>query len=252
MLFRSVYGEKYKKGDIVFIEKIHTSSGSDTLKGNIAGKKRDFYIMLFFLIMLNLLIFVGKKVGILTIASLFFNLSVFIFILYMHNKGYPLLPLLIPGILTVSTVILILISGLNVKTFSSLISTLLTTSIIGVICFLLIKYTSSIDYEFMEYIKEPYTRHDADMIFMGQLLIVGLGAIMDVAITITATVSELIRRNPEISTKNLIHSCKEVSDDITGTMINIIFFTNLAAGLSFFVLSMRNGISLKSVLHYNV
>ena len=247
-----VYGEKYKKGDIVFIEKIHTSSGSDTLKGNIAGKKRDFYIMLFFLIMLNLLIFVGKKVGILTIASLFFNLSVFIFILYMHNKGYPLLPLLIPGILTVSTVILILISGLNIKTFSSLISTLLTTSIIGVICFLLIKYTSSIDYEFMEYIKEPYTRHDADMIFMGQLLIVGLGAIMDVAITITATASELIRRNPEISTKNLIHSCKEVSDDITGTMINIIFFTNLAAGLSFFVLSMRNGISLKSILHYHV
>ena len=98
----------------------------------------------------------------------------------------------------------------------------------------------------MEYIKEPYTRHDADMIFMGQLLIVGLGAIMDVAITITATANELIRRNPEISTKNLIHSCKEVSDDITGTMINIIFFTNLAAGLSFFVLSMRNGISLKS------
>ena len=78
-----------------------------------------------------------------------------------------------------------------------------------------------------------------------------LGAIIDIAVTITACSVELIRKTPDISTKALVDSAKEVADDITGTMINVVFFTNLAAIIPIFIISMRNDIGFVTVLKYD-
>ncbi len=170
----------------------------------------------------------------------------------MNSKGYHLIYLTIPAIIFVSAVTFLLMNGFKKKTAISFFSTIITMSIIYTISAMLIKYCGNIDYDFMDYIKEPYTQYDADIIFTAQLLITGLGAVMDVAVTIAATSGELVDINSKISASRLLSACRSVGDDITGTMINVVFFTNVVAGLPFFVLSMRNGISLRSIFHYHM
>lgn len=81
-------------------------------------------------------------------------------------------------------------------------------------------------------------------ILMPQLMIGGLGAIMDIAITISSSISELIEKNKQITVSSLKKSGKEIGKDIFSTMINVLFFTYLCSGLPNFVLAIRNGFTL--------
>ena len=62
-----VYGEKYSKGDIVFLNAKHTE---------IIGLKRDYFIAITFMILMSLLVIFGNKKGLL--ASLCLMLYSFI------------------------------------------------------------------------------------------------------------------------------------------------------------------------------
>ena len=79
----------------------------------------------------------------------------------------------------------------------------------------------------------------------------GLGAIMDVAITISSSISELIDKDNNIEKRNLIKSGKMIGKDIMGTMMNVLFFTYLCSGLPIFVLALRNGYTLSNYINNN-
>ena len=74
---------------------------------------------------------------------------------------------------------------------------------------------------------------------------------MDVAITISSAVSELIEKDKNISTYNLKKSSKEIGKDIMSTMSNVLFFTYICAGLPIFVLAIRNGYTIKNFISTN-
>ena len=103
----------------------------------------------------------------------------------------------------------------------------------------------------MEFLPEPYTRNQANNFFLAQIVIGCLGAVIDVSVTITSCATELRRKDPNISMKNMISSIREVADDITGTMINVVFFTNIAAELPIFMISMKNEIRFLTVIKSN-
>ena len=87
----------------------------------------------------------------------------------------------------------------------------------------------------------------ADLI-MSQVLIGGLGAIMDVTITETSAINELVVVNKEISIRELIQSGREVGFDIMGTMINILLFTYVCGIIPIVVLKMKNSIKLGTII----
>ena len=55
---------------------------------------------------------------------------------------------------------------------------------------------------------------------------------MDVAVTISAATGEIVRKNPDVSLRKLIHSGREIGYDIMGlSLIHIYFllFVNIGA-----------------------
>ena len=88
-------------------------------------------------------------------------------------------------------------------------------------------------------------------IILPELLIGSTGAIMDVAITISSSISELIQKDNNISVKNLKKSAREIGKDIMSTMSNVLFFTYLCSGLPIFVLALRNGFSMYNYISSN-
>ena len=71
----------------------------------------------------------------------------------------------------------------------------------------------------------------------------GLGAIMDVAVTLSAAMGELIRKKPDISIKKLYLSGREVGYDIMGTMISVLLFTFAAGLIPSFLIRMNNEVA---------
>ncbi|MBE6035246.1 YibE/F family protein [Aminipila sp.] len=245
-----VYDNKYHVGDSLFIDRIEESNQG--LTANISGVKRDYYVAAVVLILVNLLIWVGGMQGFFTILCFAVNIFLFYIMLLLHSRGANILLLSILMSVLFSCIVLFLINGKNKITAIALCATLASIAFVTLLSYIIMRLSPDIDYEFLEYLIHPYERFDADLLFLSEILMGSLGAIIDIAVTITACASELMRKNENISKKALLSSCREVSDDITGTMINMVFFTNVSSCIPLFVISMQNGIGFMTVIRYSV
>ena len=162
------------------------------------------------IVLLALLVLAGGKQGIFTILGLTVNISLFCVLLMLYGTGPNVLALSIVLVILFSCIVLILINGVNRRTWISLCATLGAVAFVGLLSAAVIWLGPEISYEFMEYLPEPYTRSDANLLFLSEILIGGLGVIMDIAVTITACSAELIRKDPYISRKALLQSCRQV------------------------------------------
>ena len=247
----TVYDTKYKAGDDVFVESLESSSNDGPLIGKVAGIKRDHYVVLVLTLLFGLFLLIDGKKGTLTIFSLVLNMIVFYYMLVLYNHGTNILALSIPMVIFFTAMLLFFMHGISEKTLLSFVATMITVAVTTAIAAIVMKF-SEIDYTFMDYLQQPFDPVDAGYIFLSELLIGCLGAIMDVVVTVIMSVNQMISHTPDLNSKTLIKSCRNVGDDVVGTMINIMFFTNIAASLPFFILSMRNGIAVLTILKYHV
>ena len=84
------------------------------------------------------------------------------------------------------------------------------------------------------------------------IMLTGLGAIMDVAVTISAATGEIVRKNPDVSLRKLIHSGREIGYDIMGTMINVLLFVLASGMIPMFILKMNNDVSFITIVRYHI
>jgi uncharacterized membrane protein len=246
-----VYDTKYVKGSSVFIDNIR-SDGSGGLTGSPSGVKRDWIIASMLALLTALFLLTGGKEGALTILSLTLNMAAFYLMLVEYTKGHNILIMTIPMTIFFSWMLLFFMYGRGEKTLLSFVSTLISIALTSLIAFLAMHFGGRIDYDFMSYLDQPYEQSDANLIFLSELMIGCLGSVMDVVVTMVATVSEIARTGSSLSTKSMTESCRAVGDDLVGTMISLMFFTNIAANIPVFILYTRNGISVPTLLHYNV
>ncbi|MGN0709692.1 MAG: YibE/F family protein [Anaerovoracaceae bacterium] len=246
-----VYDTKYTKGSSIFIDNIK-SDGKGGLKGSPSGVKRDWLIASMLALLTGLFLLTGGREGALTILSLTLNMIAFYFVLLEYTKGHNILLMTIPMTVFFSWMLLFFMYGRGEKTYLAFVSTLISIALTSLIAFAAMRFGGRIDYDFMSYLDQPYEQSDADLIFLSELIVGCLGSVMDVVVTMVATVSEIARTGSSLSTKSMTGSCRAVGDDLVGTMISLMFFTNTAANIPSFILYMRNGISIPTILHYNV
>lgn len=234
--YSSVVTDKYRIGDKVIID------------GNDINLKRDIYLILMILIFVNLIYIVGSYKGLLSIVSVILNLIIFYIGLVLYFKGVNLLLLSIIEMIIFSILSLILASGINKKTLSAIISVIISMMVMLILLLIVVKLTN---YKGINFNELSFLTIPVEDIIIPELLIGSVGAIMDVAITISSSVSELIDKDKKISKKALNKSAKEIGKDIMSTMSNVLFFTYLCAGLPIFVLALRNGFSMYNYISNN-
>ncbi|MDD6155034.1 MAG: YibE/F family protein [Eubacteriales bacterium] len=247
-----VYDTKYFKGESIFIDNIKASSGG--LYGSPAGVKRDWVIASVTALLLALFLVIGGKEGALTILSLGLNMVAFYFVLKEYTRGHNILYMTIPMVILFTWLLLFFMYGRHEKTYLSFVSTLITIMAAALIATVAMRFSGRIDFDFMDYLNQPYDQDDATLIFLSELIIGCLGAVMDVVVTIVSTVAEITKTaDPDALTwKNVLNSCRAVGDDVLGTMISLMLFTNIAADIPAFILYMRNGVAIMTILRYNV
>ena len=235
----NVVTEEYEVGDKLLI---------DYSKKIINGLKRDNYVVLLVVIFVIAIYLIGKYRGLLSVFSVSVNSIIFYITLNLYLKGVNLLFLCMLESIFFTIFSLLIVSGKNKKTLSAIYSVFISLIVLFIITISVVLITdySGISFNGMSYITVP-----VEDVFIAEVMLGGLGAIMDVCITMSSSISELILKDPKITKKALIKSGKVIGNDIMGTMINVLFFTYLCSGLPIFVLAVRNGFSVFNYISTN-
>lgn len=229
--------EKYEKGDYVFVD-----------NNNITGLKRDVYVTIVIVIFILLLFLVGKFNGLLSIVSVIINTVIFCIGIELYMKGTNIIVLILIESVIFTIFSLLLTNGVNKNTLSAIVSVVSSMAVLSLLILIIVginKY-KGVNFNGMSFLTVP-----PEAIFTAELLIGGLGAIMDVCITMSSSIKELIDKDNKITTKALFTSGRNIGKDIMGTMINVLFFTYLSGSLPVFVLALRNGVSLTNYISAN-
>lgn len=244
------FDQGFAVGDEIFVT-LHKEQENDWLTGTIKDVKRDKYIMFVALMFVITLLLIGKKQGFYSIIGLVINVALLSYALdiYIKNANMSLLFICMVSAVLFTVISLVLINGLNGKTYAAIISTLLGTFISLLLAFLVIKLTgeNGLRYEEMQFLTRPYRA-----VFMAGLFLGSLGGAMDIAITMSSSIFGLYERNQQIDTKALRASGMEIGKDIMGTMTNILFFVYISGSIPMMILYVSNGSTLSFTLSMNL
>ena len=237
---------KLKKGDRVFVT---INDKGDKLSGSIDGVKRDSYAFLLISIFIYLMIIMVNKRGAIISITLLINIVIFATALELYSKGTDILLIAFILVIVFPIITLVFSNGFNKNTFAAIMSSFISLFIATLILKASIKYGGEIDYSALDYI---VGNHDLDRIFFAGISLAGLGVIMDVSVTICASLHELSNKNPDIHIKQLFKAGREIGFDIMGTMINVLLFTYVCGLMPLIIIKMKNGISLLSIIKLQI
>lgn len=242
------YDQAYTPGNELFVS---LSKSEEPLTGYVTNVKRDKYIIYVAWIFIFTLVLIGKIQGFFAVISLGINalvlsLALDIYINY-NNINLLLVISLCVIIFTVSS--LLLVNGRNEKTYAAIVASLLGTFISVLIAYLVLVLTNEegLRYEAMDFLTRPYK-----LVFMAGVFVGSLGAVMDVAITMSASTFEIHQKNKNISNTALKKSVMDIGKDIMGTMTNILFFAYLSGSIPIMLLYLKNGSPLFFTISMNL
>ncbi|MBS8266387.1 YibE/F family protein [Mesobacillus boroniphilus] len=245
------YDHEFVAGDELFVDIDPKLEDKGELQGTIKDVKRDKYLLYVAWVFVLVLLIVGRKQGLFSIISLVINALLLSYALdiYLNNPDWSLLLICSIGVVIFTVLSLLLVNGLNEKTYAAIIATLLGTFASLLIVWLVLWGTSEkgLRYEELQFITRPY-----HMVFLAGLFLGSLGAVMDVAITMSSSIFNMFEKNNNIPVKALIKSGMEIGKDIMGTMTNILFFVYISGSIPILILYFKNGSPLGFALSMNL
>lgn len=245
------FDQEYHSGNELFVV-IHSDiTEASNLTGTITDVKRDKHALIIAWIFIFALLIVGKRQGLFAIISFALNVLILSFALdiYVNNSSVNLLLICAVCILLFTVISLLFVSGFTEKTYAAIAATLIGTLFSLAITYLVITLASEngLRYEEMQFLTRPY-----HLVFMGGLFIGSLGAIMDVAITLSSSIFALYEKDPDISVKALKDSGMDIGRDIMGTITNILFLAYICGSIPMLILSFKNSTPLGFTFSMNL
>ncbi len=242
------YHLTFKVNDEVFIN-IQEDANKKIVSSQILDYKRDIHIAYVGILFTLLVLLVGGLKGLSSLASVTVNITIISVVVSLFLQGYNLMLITsLASVLFIFTSVSI-VSGINKKTISAIAGTFASTLVAMIITTAVIWVTHSngIHYEEMEFLTCP-----PEQIFPAEILIGTLGAIIDIAISISSSIQEIHAKDPWIGQKALINSGMEIGKDIMGTMSNTLVFAYISGSIPMILLWIKNGSSFVDIVNINI
>ena len=187
-------------------------------------------------------VLVGGKVGLKSLVSLGLTVAALLFVLLpLLLRGWPTIPttFLIAVLVTAAT--FVILGGVERKTVCACLGTLAGIALATAFG-LTAQWLLRIDgyrQEYAEALLQLRQTGESGIGISGLVtagvIVSALGAVMDVAMSISSAVQELTRVNPELTAKALLKSGMNIGRDMVGTMTNTLILAILGSGLTLIV-----------------
>ncbi|WP_088224856.1 YibE/F family protein [Desulfosporosinus sp. FKB] len=237
-----------KLNNEVFV-KLQVNQDKKITSAVILDVKRDKYLAYVSILFVLLISLIGGVKGLRALTSVIINAVIISFVIRLILLGYNII--VISSLACIIFIIgsLLLATGIRKKTFAAILSTIVGTLISMLITYVVIMllHANGIHYEEMEFFNFP-----PEQIFMAEILIGTLGAIMDIAISISSSLQEIYHKNPLLEKKILLKSGLEIGQDIMGTMSNTLIFAYFSGSIPIILIRLINDVSILDIMNFNI
>lgn len=194
------------------------------------------------------MLFVGKGKGLRALAGVVFTLLlVVLFMVQAIYHGFPPVIVSILTILTGTAVSLLLLNGCSRRTAVSALATVLGVAVTGIIFYISSKTLHLTGFN-SDNAEELLVIQGATGLSVRSLLIAGvlvssLGAVMDVAVSLTAALMELVVVDPSVTARQVMKSGFNIGKDMIGTMSNTLILAFAGTALNTMLVLTAYGVS---------
>lgn len=211
---------------------------------SVYSENREPAIWFMVAIFVAVVVLVGGKKGLSSIGGLVFTLLCvfFLFLPMIYRGASPILAAVVVVCIT-TVVTMIFVDGWSRKSIAATIGTIAGVVVAGIFALIFGEVTNISGYnvsdiENLIYLEEMTDINIGELLFSG-ILIAALGAVMDVGMSISSTLCELMEKNSGLTVKELFYSGMSVGRDMMGTMSNtlILAFTGGSINTLVFVYS---------------
>lgn len=204
-----------------------------------------------------LILLIGRKQGLKSLISLIITITlIFCVFLPLIIRGYsPLISSFI--ICFIATLITLLtIAGRNQKSFSAILGTLggtLCAMLFAVIAGKIAQLTGlgNEEAQMLAFIPQHSNINYQSLLFAG-IAIGALGAVMDTALSISSSMTEIINNNKIISINDLRRSGMTIGRDIIGSMSNTLILAYTSTNLPLILLLILFNTKIKDVMNLDL
>lgn len=226
-----LYGTVLKEGDTITV----AFSLTDGKVENVVLQDYDRTVPLAVIVLLFLLvtILVGGKVGAKSLLGLGLTiLCVFVILIPLLLDGWPTLPTVLALCAFVTVITFVVLGGVNRKTVCAILGTIMGVALAMAFgkfaCWLLRidGYKMYVAVPTVEPLlqlrqtQDPAHALRLSDLLVGGILLAALGAVNDVAMSISSAMNELIAVNPSLTRRQLFKSGMNIGRDMVGTMTN--------------------------------
>lgn len=229
---------------------------SPALSVSVMNYNRQWLLVGLVAIFLLVTLLVGGKVGFRSILGLFLTLAAVVFILVPALlKGFYAIPFTLLLCVFVTIVCFILLDGLSRKTLSAILGTVAGFSVACVFAVIASKaaHLDGLEYNVAETDTLIQAKYQGTLInirglFVSGIIISALGAVMDVAMSISSSINELKTVNPSMRFSALFKSGMRIGRDAVGTMTNTLILAFTGGALVNLILIKYYSWDLKAIL----
>ncbi len=242
----------YEVGDKALVT---ISYDGDEVKSAVMSDhyRLDKEAVLAVLFVLLLILFAGKN-GVQAIFSFVITvLSIWKILVPCYLNGYS--PVWVGIALTafLTVVILYFVYGIEKRTLVASMGSLLgvlTTCVLGIVFTDLFKIHGAVMANSESLLYSGYENLDLTAIFMSSIFIGASGAMMDLAVDITAAVSEVVEKKPEIGWLEAAKSGMNVGRAAMGTMTTTLLLAYSGGCVALLMVFMAQGTPVNHILNY--
>lgn len=251
----NLFGAVCEKGDSVVV---HMSVSGSSKNVSVYSKDRIVAVAAFVGIFLLLICIIGGKNGVKSVVGLVFTfVSIFMIYIPLIYRGFS--PFWAAVIITIITTIvtMYLISGFTVKTICAIAGTVTGVLLAGLSAWLFGKMADIDGYnvsniETLSYVGQITNIQIGGLLFSG-ILIASLGAVMDVAMSVSSAMCEIHDKAPQLGCLELFKSGMNVGRDMMGTMSNTLILAFVGSAVSELVINYAYNLPFRQVINsYNI
>lgn len=232
------------------------SVAGESVIASVYTQDREWVMYLFAVLYILLLCVVGGKQGMKGSAGLIFTFFcvIFIYLPMVYRGVSPFWTAVFVCVIT-TIVTMYLIGGLTAKTLVSILGT-----IVGVLCagisaqvFSMLSGLTGYNVSDIESLLTLWNTNGIQvggLLFSG-LLISSLGAVMDVAMSVSSSMAEILKQNPKLTRKELFKAGIQVGRDMMGTDSNTLILAFAGSSVSTLLLDYAYDLPYRQIINSN-
>ena len=242
-----LYGVPLSEGDGVAL--LISTYKDGNVRANVFEYNRIPAILLIVALFFLATVLVGGRTGLKSFVGLVFTiLCLFLILLPLLLQGAPTLPTVFLTCAYITVVCFTILGGLHRKSVCAMLGTVAGVALamgFGLFSQWIARVNGlrMSDVEPLLQLRQAGTPIGLRGLLVAGILISALGAVMDVAMSISSALEEVYAANPSVTVKDLFRSGMNIGRDMVGTMTNTLILAFLGSGFTLILYLFSLGLS---------